>query len=70
MAGNRTYIQCPVCRRFGSAELGGYCKDHAKEPEKEEGKHIFDPYFSKYEVDRPFIPDSFGIIKDKCDIVE
>ncbi len=65
MAGSRTYVKCPTCGGFGSNELGGYCKNHV--PEKE-SKHIFDSYIGKYDVEKPFFSDTFGIIKDKFDI--
>lgn len=30
--------RCPVCNRFGSASLNGYCKDHVPNEVYEEGR--------------------------------
>ena len=58
--------RCPVCSRFGSDELGGYCTPcHSKRKKKK--KSVFDD-FPGFATDKPFIPEKFGIMKDKFDL--
>lgn len=42
-----------------------------KEPLGEEDKHVLTSFTEKYGVEREFVPmsDTFGIIKEKADIV-
>jgi len=56
-----TRARCPVCNRFGSKSLGGYCKVH-----KPEGiaKHIKQDMYYGYAFHKgPFISDSYGYKK-------
>jgi len=56
-----TRTRCPVCNRFGSDALGGYCKAHKPEEPKGIVKHIKqDMYFGHKFHKGPFISDSYG----------
>ena len=55
--------RCPVCNRWGSAALGGYCKNchpNANEDEKNAFADFVDDH-----ADGAFFPENFGIVKDK-----
>jgi hypothetical protein len=56
--------RCPVCNRWGSPALGGYCKTHIP---KEEAPYMGrSSYQAEYPIGRDFIPmsDKFGYFKN------
>ncbi len=65
--------RCPVCKRFGSSKLGGYCKScypGITKDDNPETKHIMENFHEKADITETFFPDSFGIIKDKVGIIK
>ena len=60
--------KCPSCGGFGSSNLGGYCRNCA--PKKDEGgRSVFDE-FPGYGIEGGFVPNNFGMVKDKFGIEE
>ena len=55
--------RCPVCGRFGSQALGGYCKTCHPNANDDE-KHAFADFCDNHD-DGAFFPNEFGILKDK-----
>ena len=56
-----TRTRCPVCNRFGSKSLGGYCKTCKPEGPKGVVKHIKQDMYYGYQFHKgPFISDSYG----------
>ena len=57
--------RCPVCNRWGSSKLDDFCNTHYKE--RYDGNDEKNPFadFDGDHTQNPFIPDDFGIIKDK-----
>ena len=59
-----TRVRCPVCNRFGSNSLGGYCREHKPEESKEIVKHIKQDMYYGYAFNKgQFISDSYGYKK-------
>lgn len=57
--------RCPICNRYGSSKLDDYCRTcHPKRYDKDEEKPAFVDFVGDH-TQNPFIPDDFGIIKDK-----
>ena len=58
-------ISCPVCGKFGSHKLGGYCKNC--HPNANDGtKHVLDDFHEKAEISGEFFSQGdFGIMSDK-----
>lgn len=58
-------IFCPVCRRWGSAKLGGYCRTHHKSINEDE-KHVLDDFHEVANINKEFFSqDDFGYMTDK-----
>jgi hypothetical protein len=58
-----TSERCPVCNRWGSRKLGGYCKNC--HPNANDGdKHAFADFCNTHD-DGAFFPGEFGVLKDK-----
>ena len=64
--------RCPVCNRFGSNKLDGYCKAHYTGKKDDDGgeKHILDDFHEKAEISGSFFSPEFGILKDGFGIEE
>jgi len=67
--------RCPKCGGFGSSELGGKCKKCYEYPifknrPQKNSKSVFGGFASDFNTDGPFIPDSFGIVKEKFGLQE
>lgn len=70
--------RCPKCGGFGSSELKGHCKPcyeaHIgpvfKNKKQKNSKSVFGGFENDFNTDGPFIPDSFGILKDKFGLQE
>ena len=59
-----TRTRCPVCNRFGSDALSGYCSTCYNSRVEQEEKNAWADY-PGFGSDNPFFPKKFGIIKDK-----
>jgi hypothetical protein len=53
----------PGCYTFGSIKRGGYCRKH--HPESRREYIIKDGYYGYGFHQGEFLPDKFGIVKDK-----
>lgn len=61
-------VRCPKCGRFGSPALNNYCKLCANPTDikpNRNTKHVFGTFESDFTTNGVFIPDRFGIVKDK-----
>jgi hypothetical protein len=57
--------RCPVCNRWGSSKLGGYCKTcHSNRYKDDDEKNAFADFVDDHD-DGAFFPKKFGILKDK-----
>ena len=59
--------RCPICNRFGSSKLEGYCSNCYPGETKDDDvatKHIMEDFHEKAEISGKFFSDKFGIIKD------
>ena len=55
--------RCPICGGFGRVALGDYCKRcHPNTDDDDKG--MFDDFPSSFDSEK-FLPDEFGIVKDK-----
>ena len=61
--------RCPVCNRYGSPKMGGYCTRCYTKIEKENRgiplvRKDFKAGFGEGFKDKEWMPESFGIIKE------
>jgi hypothetical protein len=64
-------VRCPRCNRFGKSTLGGYCEPcKTKKQNKSRRKQYFmrDLHKEKYGTRDSFYNESYGIVKDQCDL--
>jgi len=55
-------VRCPICNKFGSRKLGGYCKEH--KPDYTETEYIKKEMYYGYKFhEGPFISDEYGYKK-------
>lgn len=69
-------VRCPECGGWGSARLGGYCKAcrppkrYKEQTDRTRDKGFIGTSFEKgYDVEQPFFPDNFIIVKEKQDLI-
>lgn len=65
-------VRCPKCGKFGSTELKNFCKTHYPYPHIKKKNlntnHVFREHDKDFKSQGVFVPDSFGIVKDKFGI--